>query len=130
MVLSVGALLAGDTAYVYDDIRAVVEAAAGRCVKVILETGLLTDEQIVTATELACRAGASFVKTCTGFSVGKATVEHVRLMRQHVTGGVKVKASGGIRTYEDAMALIQAGADRLGTSSGVAIMQGALQQGE
>ena len=101
-----------------------MRAAKGRCVKVIIETGLLTDEEKVRAVRLACEAGATFVKTCTGFTEGKATVHDVQLMASHVTGGVKVKASGGIKTYEDAMALIEAGASRLGASSGVAIMAG------
>lgn len=124
MVIAIGALREGRTQYVYEDIKAVVQAAQGRCVKVILETALLTDDEIVIATELACKAGANFVKTCTGFAGGGATVEHVRLMKQHVTDGVKVKASGGIKDYQTALALVQAGAERLGTSSGLQIVQG------
>jgi deoxyribose-phosphate aldolase len=124
MVIAIGALREGRTQYVLEDIKAVVQAAHGRCVKVILETALLTDEQIVTATELSCQAGAHFVKTCTGFAGGGATVEHVKLMKQHVTDGVLVKASGGIKDYQTALALVQAGADRLGTSSGMQIVQG------
>ena len=122
MVLCVGALKEGRDGYVKAEIEQVVRAAKGRCVKVILETGLLTDEEKVRAVRLACEAGASFVKTCTGFTEGRATVEDVRLMAAHVTGGVKVKASGGIRTRADALALIEAGASRLGASSGVAIV--------
>lgn len=125
MVICVGALKEGRDAYVRDEIVQIVRAAKGRCVKVIIETGLLTDEEKVRAVKLACEAGATFVKTCTGFTEGKATVHDVQLMAEHVTGGVKVKASGGIKTYEDAMALIEAGASRLGASSGVAIMAGA-----
>lgn len=124
MVICVGALKEGRDAYVRDEIAQIVHAAKGRCVKVIIETGLLTDEEKVRAVRLACEAGATFVKTCTGFTEGKATVHDVQLMASHVTGGVKVKASGGIKTYEDAMALIEAGASRLGASSGVAIMAG------
>ena len=124
MVICVGALKEGRDAYVRDEIAQIVRAAKGRCVKVIIETGLLTDEEKVRAVRLACEAGATFVKTCTGFTEGKATVHDVQLMASHVTGGVKVKASGGIKTYEDAMALIEAGASRLGASSGVAIMAG------
>ena len=124
MVICVGALKEGRDAYVRDEITQIVRAAKGRCVKVIIETGLLTDEEKVRAVRLACEAGATFVKTCTGFTEGKATVHDVQLMASHVTGGVKVKASGGIKTYEDAMALIEAGASRLGASSGVAIMAG------
>lgn len=124
MVIHVGALKAGQDDAVRQEIAQVVRAAQGRCVKVIIETGLLTDEEKVRAVRLACEAGAAFVKTCTGFTEGKATVHDVRLMAEQVTGGVKVKASGGIRTREDALALIEAGASRLGASSGVAIVTG------
>ncbi|PYI51809.1 deoxyribose-phosphate aldolase [Paenibacillus flagellatus] len=126
MVLAVGALLAGDEAYVRDDIRAVVEAVKGKAiVKVILETGFLTDDQKRTACRLAEEAGAHFVKTSTGFGPGGATVEDVRLMRAAVSPGVQVKASGGVRDRAAAIAMIEAGATRLGTSSGVAIVSGA-----
>ena len=84
----------------------------------------MTDEEKVTAVRLSCEAGADFVKTCTGFNPGAATVEDVRLMKQSVTGGVRVKASGGIKTRADALALIAAGAERLGTSSGISIING------
>ncbi len=124
MVINIGKLKDGEYDYVRDEIAAVVKAAAGKTVKVIIETGLLTDEEKVAATKLACEAGAHFVKTCTGVSVGVATVEDVKLMKAHVTGGVRVKASAGIRSYADAMALIEAGADRLGTSAGMAIITG------
>ena len=79
------------------------------------------------ASRIACEAGAHFVKTCTGFNDGIATVENVKIMKENVTGSVKVKASAGIRTYEQAKALIDAGADRLGTSAGVKILEGAQQ---
>lgn len=125
MVLNVGRLKDGELDYVRDEIAAVVKAVEGKTVKVIIETGLLTDEEKITATELSCRAGAHFVKTCSGVSAGVATVEDVKLMKAHVTGGVKVKASSGIKTYETAKALIDAGAERLGTSSGAAILAGA-----
>ena len=121
MVLNIGALRDGDQALVRADIAAVVAAAKGRTVKVILETGLLTNEEKITACHLAAEAGAHFVKTCTGFAAGCATVEDIALMRRESPAHVKVKASGGIRTYEAAMALVEAGADRIGTSSGVAI---------
>ena len=114
---------AGDYDYVLSDIKAVVGAAKGKCVKVIIETGLLTDEEKKTAVRLSCEAGAAFVKTCTGFSEGAATAEDVRLMKANVTEGVKVKASAGIRSAQKAKALIEAGADRLGTSSGIAIIE-------
>ena len=125
MVINVGRLKDGDTDYVRDEIAAVVAAAQGKTVKVIIETGLLTDGEKATATRLSCEAGAHFVKTCTGFSAGVATVEDIRLMAQHITDGVRLKASAGIRTYEDALALIEAGASRLGTSAGMAILAGA-----
>ena len=125
MVINVGRLKDGDTDFVRDEISAVVAAARGKTVKVIIETGLLTDEEKAVATRLSCEAGAHFVKTCTGFSAGVATVEDIRIMKASITPGVSLKASAGIRTYEDAMALIEAGADRIGTSAGVAIMAGA-----
>ena len=127
MVINVGRLKDGCTDYVRDEIAAVVKAAKGKTVKVIIETGLLTDEEKAIATRLSCEAGADFVKTCSGVSAGVATVEDIRLMKANVTGDVKLKASSGIRTYEDAMALIEAGADRLGTSAGIAIISGAAQ---
>ena len=125
MVINVGRLKDGDHDTVRAEIAAVVAAARGRTVKVIIETGLLTDTEKATATRLACEAGAHFVKTCTGFSAGAATVEDIRLMKANVTEGVSVKASAGIRTYEQAVALIEAGADRIGTSAGKGILEGA-----
>ena len=125
MVINVGALKDGKDDYVRSDIHGVVEAARGRIVKVIIETGLLTDEEKVRAVELACQAGASFVKTCTGFSGGAATPEDVALMRRTAPAAVKVKAAGGIRTWEDAMRMIEAGAERIGTSAGTKIMESA-----
>lgn len=125
MVINVGKLKDGCQDYVRDEIRAVVEAAQGRLVKVIIETGLLTDEEKAIATRLSCEAGADFVKTCTGVSQGVATVEDVKLMKDNLLGGVKIKASAGIRSYADAQALIEAGAERLGTSAGIAIITGA-----
>ncbi|MCK5816941.1 MAG: deoxyribose-phosphate aldolase, partial [Candidatus Marinimicrobia bacterium] len=93
-------------------------------VKVIIETCLLTDKEKITACELAKSAGAHFVKTSTGFSTGGATLEDVKLMKKTVGDELEVKASGGVRSYEDAMAMINAGATRIGTSSGVMILQG------
>lgn len=124
MVIQVGQLKSGNLAYVEDDIRAVVEASGGRLVKVIIETALLTDEEKVTACRLAQRAGADFVKTCTGFSGGAASVHDIALMRKTVGPDMGVKASGGVRDYASAVALIEAGATRIGTSSGVAIAAG------
>ncbi|MBR6411274.1 MAG: deoxyribose-phosphate aldolase [Clostridia bacterium] len=125
MVINVGRLKDGQTDYVRDEIAAVVRAVEGKTVKVIIETGLLTDEEKALATRLSCEAGAHFVKTCSGVSAGVATVEDVKIMKANVTGGVKIKASSGIKTYETAKALIDAGAERLGTSSGAAIIAGA-----
>ena len=122
MVINIGALKDGKQDFVRDEIAAVVKAAEGNTVKVIIETGLLTDEEKAIATRLSCEAGAHFVKTCTGVSQGVATVEDIELMKQNVTGNVLLKASAGIKTYEDALALIEAGADRLGTSSGISII--------
>lgn len=121
MVINVGRLKDGCYDYVRDEIAAVVAAAKGRTVKVIIETGLLTDEEKAIATRLCCEAGAHFVKTCTGFSTGVATVSDIKLMKENIRDDVMLKASAGIRTYEDARALIEAGADRLGTSAGIAI---------
>ena len=104
--------------------KAVVDAANGTLVKVIIETCLLTDEEKVKACEMSVKAGAHFVKTSTGFSTGGATVEDVRLMRQTVGETVGVKASGGVRTSEDMKAMLEAGANRIGTSGGVALVQG------
>lgn len=129
MVINIGALKDGRRDDVRNEIAAVVAAARGKTVKVIIETGLLTDEEKAIATRLSCEAGAHFVKTCTGVSAGVATVEDIRLMKANVTGGVKLKASAGIRCYEDAMALIEAGADRIGTSAGIAIITGQPAQG-
>lgn len=127
MVINVGRLKDGDADYVRDEIAAVVKAAKGKTVKVIIETGLLTDEEKALATRLACEAGAHFVKTCTGFSLGVATVEDIRLMKENLSGAVKLKASAGIKTYEYAQALLLAGADRIGTSAGVSIVESAPQ---
>lgn len=124
MVINVGWLVVGEDDLVRDDIAAVVAAAKGRCVKVIIETCLLTDEQKTRACELSVEAGATFVKTSTGFSTGGATAHDVALMAKTVAGRCKVKASGGIHTAAEAQAMIDAGADRIGTSSGIAIVSG------
>ena len=124
MVLSVGRLRSGDTAAVREDIQSVVRSAEGALVKVIIETCLLTDEQKELACRLAEEAGAHFVKTSTGFSTGGATAEDVALMRRVVGDRLGVKASGGIRTREDAERMIAAGASRIGASASVAICAG------
>lgn len=125
MVINVGRLKDGCYDYVRNEIAAVVAAAKGKTVKVIIETGLLTDEEKAIATRLSCEAGAHFVKTCSGVSAGVATVADIKLMKENISGNVLLKASSGIRTYEDAIALIEAGAERLGTSAGIAIINGA-----
>ncbi|MFW5438251.1 deoxyribose-phosphate aldolase [Paenibacillus apiarius] len=125
MVINIGALKAQDYELVEKDIRAVVEAASGKAlVKVIIEACLLTDEEKVRACELAVKAGADFVKTSTGFSTGGATREDVALMRRTVGQRAGVKASGGVRSLEDMNDMIEAGATRIGASSGVQIMEG------
>lgn len=127
MVIHVGALKEGRDEYVANDIGAVVSVAADydAVVKVILETCLLTKDEIVKACELAVQAGAHFVKTSTGFSSGGATAEDVALMRATVGDRAQVKASGGIRDIQKAKEMITAGADRLGTSASIAIVKGA-----
>lgn len=125
MVINNGALKSKQYDVVEEDIRAVVEAAKGKAlVKVILETGLLTDEEKVKACELSKKAGADFVKTSTGFGHGGATYEDIKLMRETVGPEMGVKASGGVRDFEGAMQLIEAGATRIGASSGIAILNG------
>jgi len=128
-VINIGALKGGDHALVARDIAAVVQAshAGGAITKVIIEAALLNDEEKKTACHIACEAGAEFVKTSTGFSIGGATVHDVFLMRQVVGPNVGVKAAGGIRTYADAMNMIAAGANRIGASASVKIMQEAEQ---
>jgi len=123
MVVNIGALRSGSLDdVVRDDIAAVVDAAAGAVTKVILETSLLDDEQIARGSRLAELAGATFVKTSTGFAGGGATTEHVALMRASVGTAVQVKASGGVRGLDSALAMLEAGATRLGTSAAATIL--------
>ena len=124
MVMNVGRFKDGDHNYIVREIRDVVEAADDHVVKVILETCLLTDTQIEQACKLVVQAQAHFVKTSTGFSSAGATIEHVELMRETVGQFAGVKAAGGIRDAATARAMIEAGATRLGTSNGVAIVTG------
>ena len=125
MVINVGAIKSNDWDLVEKDIAALVDTCKGKALlKVILETCLLTDDEKVKACQICKKVGADFVKTSTGFSTGGATVEDVKLMRETVGPEMGVKASGGVRTYEDAVAMIKAGASRLGASSGVAIVSG------
>ncbi|MGV3322177.1 deoxyribose-phosphate aldolase [Streptococcus hyovaginalis] len=124
MVINIGAAKDGDFALVQSDIAAVVEASGDKLVKVIIETCLLTDDEKIKACQAAVAAGADFVKTSTGFSTGGATVHDVTLMRKTVGPDIGVKASGGARSFEDAKAFVEAGATRIGTSSGIAIIKG------
>ncbi|PKK94102.1 MAG: deoxyribose-phosphate aldolase [Tenericutes bacterium HGW-Tenericutes-6] len=122
MVMNVFALKHGDDALILDEIKKVVKAANKRTVKVIIETCYLTPEEIVRASKLVLEGGAHFVKTSTGFGTYGARVEDVKLMKETVKDQAEVKASGGVRTYEDALKMIEAGATRIGTSNGVDIV--------
>ena len=124
MVMNVGRFKDGEHEYIVREIRDVVEAADDRVVKVILETCLLTNDEIAQACKLVAQAQAHFVKTSTGFGSAGATLEHVRLMRETVGQFAGVKAAGGVRNANDAQAMIEAGATRIGTSNGVAIVSG------
>lgn len=123
MVINVAKLKEKDYAYVENEIKKIIEVANGNVVKVIIETGLLTDEEIAIATKIVCKSGADFVKTCTGFTGGVATEQAVKIMKENLSGKTHIKASGGIRTKEDALKFIELGASRIGTSSGVKIME-------
>ncbi|NUN15567.1 MAG: deoxyribose-phosphate aldolase [Myxococcales bacterium] len=125
MVINIGALKSGDYDAVYEDIRKVVESSSPYKVKVILETGQLTDREKIVASTLSKLAKAAFVKTSTGFGPGGATVEDILLMKTVVGDKLEVKASGGVRTSEDAQRMIEAGATRIGASASVAIVTGA-----
>ena len=123
MVVNIGRVKSGDIDYVERELSLLRKASEGHVLKVILETCLLTKDEIVKLCKLAEVAGADFVKTSTGFSIKGATPEDVALMRKSVSERVKVKASGGIRSYKDALLMIECGADRLGVSSGVKIVE-------
>ena len=130
MVINIGALKSQQYDHVRQDIQGIVDAAKGKAlVKVIIETALLTDEEKVKACELAKEAGADFVKTSTGFSTGGAKVADIRLLRETVGPDMGVKASGGVHNAEEALAMIEAGATRIGASTGVAIVSGATGEG-
>jgi deoxyribose-phosphate aldolase len=129
MVINLGALKSRDYETVFEDICRVVKAAAPAAVKVILETGSLTDEEKIIGCSLAKLAGAAFVKTSTGFGKGGATVEDVALMRRVVGAELGVKASGGVRTTEDAERMRAAGANRIGASASVSIVTGKQTKG-
>ena len=123
MVMNIGALKDKNYDLVRDDVKAVVEAANGTLVKVILETCLLTEDEIKKACELCVEAKADYVKTSTGFSTRGATIEDVRIMKAAVQGKAKVKAAGGVRTPEDMVKIVAAGADRIGTSAGCSLVK-------
>jgi deoxyribose-phosphate aldolase len=125
MVVNIGAMKAGDYDTVREDIRAVVGAAGGATVKVIIETCYLTDEEKTAACRLAMEAKADFVKTSTGFGTGGANAHDVKLMKEAVGTCLKVKAAGGMRTYADVKPILEAGADRLGVSRSLAILHDA-----
>ena len=118
MVINIGALKDKKDDYVFEEIKYIKECCKGRLLKVIIETCLLTDEEKVRACELSKKAGADYVKTSTGFSTGGATATDIALMRKTVGPDLGVKASGGVRSYEDMVAMVEAGATRIGTSSG------------
>lgn len=124
MVISIGSALAGDWTYVQADVAAVRAATEGKVLKVIIETCYLDDDQKVRAAQAAVAAGADFVKSSTGFGTGGATVQDVRLIRDAIGERARIKAAGGVRTVQDAVAMIEAGATRLGTSGGVALVSG------
>lgn len=131
MVINIGFLKSGMDAEVKEDIKAVVDAAAGKAiVKVIIETCLLTDEEKVRVCKMAKEVGADFVKTSTGFSTGGSTPADVKLMRETVGPDMGVKASGGVRCAEDAKAVVDAGATRIGASSGIAIVEGSVAKSD
>ena len=123
MVINIGALKDKKYDYVYEEIKYIKECCKGRLLKVIIETCLLTDEEKVKACELSVKAGADYVKTSTGFSTGGATVSDIALMRKTVGPDLGVKASGGVRSYEDMVNMVEAGATRNGTSSGPKLMK-------
>lgn len=124
MVINLGALKDNDMNKVVEDIEAVVQAANGKVVKVIIETCLLNEEEKIRACQAVLKAKADFVKTSTGFSTSGATLEDVILLKSIVNDQARVKAAGGVRSYEDLLKFIEAGADRIGTSSGVKLLQG------
>ena len=122
MVVNVSAVKAQDEKAVFEDIKAVVDAANGKTVKVIIETAYLTKEEIVLVCKQALKAKANFVKTSTGYAASGANKDDVKLMKETVKDALEVKASGGVRSFEDAMIMINAGATRIGTSNGIALI--------
>ena len=127
IVMNIGDLINGNTNFVLNELCFLNEICfdSNTIVKVIIESGILTDEQIITACKLCADAGVNFIKTSTGYAEKHATIEAVKLMRKSLPKNIFIKASGGIKTYEQAIAFIEAGANRIGTSSGVEILSGA-----
>lgn len=123
MVINVGALKDGNYSLIKDEITAVIAAAKGKCVKVIVESALLEENELAKITRTVCECKADYIKTCTGFTGGVATKEAVKIMKENLSGKTKIKASAGIRDYKKAKELIDSGADRIGTSSGCKIME-------
>lgn len=128
MVINIGAIKEGRDADVLDEINQIAKACEGHVLKVIIETCYLTEEEIIRVSELVGQSNATFIKTSTGFGSAGATKEHVKLMKKHV-GTKEVKAAGGVRTSQDLSDMVEAGATRIGTSNGVALMQGKVGQG-
>ena len=124
MVINIGKAKEGDFKYIEDEIAGVVACANGKTVKVIIETCYLTDEEKIEVCKAATRAKANFVKTSTGFGTGGANAHDVKLMKENISSDMEVKASGAVRTIEDVCNMVEAGATRIGASSGVAIMEG------
>ena len=124
MVINVNNILSSDLDAAVLDIKSVVDNAASKCVKVIIESYFLDENQIILACLASAKAGANFVKTSTGYAPGGATVEDVKLMRSSINPNMEVKASGGVRSLDDALKMIEAGATRIGTSNGIAIVTG------
>ena len=122
MVINISALKEGDNRFIQSEIEKVVDAADGNCVKVIIETCLLTDEEKKIVSELAVNSGADFIKTSTGFSFSGATEEDIKLIRKKVGSDMGIKASGGIKTLTDLKILVKAGANRIGTSNAISII--------
>lgn len=122
MVMNIGALKDQNEIFVVEDIEAVMRAAEGIPIKVIIETNLLSEAEKIKASECVVRAGAAFVKTCTGFAGGGASVEDIRLIKKHVGSACQIKASGGIQSLSQALSLLEAGADRLGSSQSIKIL--------
>ncbi len=124
MVINIGRLKDNDEEYVVNEIKAIKALLPDKILKVIIETALLSDDEKILACKLVSEAKADFIKTSTGFSLHGATVEDVKLLREHVAPEVAVKAAGGVRSFEDVVKMVDAGATRIGTSSGVKLMQG------